>query len=82
MCFWANMQILCYFFEVLEPFNINQELFGVLRAHFENGTEFMCYFLCYFLKSPEFGKFPEFREQGTALVALLLNLIYNTTATV
>ena len=28
----------------------------------------MCYFLCYFLKNSQFGRSPEFWEQGTALV--------------
>ena len=61
--FLKNLRLLSYFWEVLEPFNSIQELFGGVLANFETSTEF----LCYFLKSPEFGRSPEFREQGTAL---------------
>ena len=48
-------------------------------TYFENSTEILCYFLCYFLKSPEFGRSPEIREQATTLVvtsyrSLLLGL--------
>ena len=39
------------------------------KCEFENSTEILCYFLCYFLKTPEFGRSPEFREPATALRA-------------
>ena len=37
------------------------------KCEFQNSTEILCSFLCYFLKTPEFGRSPEFREPATAL---------------
>ena len=39
-------------------------------SYFENSTEF----LCYFLKTPEFGKSPEIRELATALESITTHL--------
>ena len=36
-------------------------------TNFEIAQNFLCYFLCYFLKNSKFGRTPEFREQVTAL---------------
>ena len=44
-----------------------RKLFGVFLTYFEDSTEILYYFLCYFLKSPEFGRSPEIREQATTL---------------
>ena len=41
------------------------------KCQFQNSTEILCYFLCYFLKTPEFGRSPEFWEPATALYLML-----------
>ena len=51
------------FWELLGPFGSNWKLFGVFRAILRIAQN--C--LCYFQKNSEFGRNPEFREQGTAL---------------
>ena len=55
------------FWELLGPFGSKQKLFGVFRAILRIAQNFLCYFLSYFLKNSEFGRTPEFREQGKAL---------------
>ena len=62
------VEILCYFgsfFNVLVSFG---SFFRAFLTNFEITQNFLCYFLCYFLKNSEFGRTPEFREQVTALV--------------
>jgi hypothetical protein len=43
------------------------KLFGAFLTNFEIAQNFLCYFLCHFLKNSEFGRTPEFWEQVTAL---------------
>ena len=68
------VEILCYFRELFQRFGIIQKLFGAFLTNFGNSTEILCYFLCYFLKSPEFGRSPEIREPATPLVSTVLTL--------
>ena len=72
--FFKNVEILCYFGSFLGCFCAVRKLFGVFLTYFENSTEILCYFLCYFLKSPEFGRSPEIREQATTLVCKCLSV--------
>ena len=66
------------FWELFQRFGIIWKLFGAFLTIFEIAQNFLCYFLCYFLKNSEFGRTPEFREHVTALgqqgVGLLLDL--------
>ena len=61
--FWKKGKNSVLFWELLEPFGSMRKLFG---GCFEPFCQ--CCFLCYFLKSSEFGRSPQFREQRTALV--------------
>ena len=72
------VEILCYFRELFQRFGSIRKLFGVFLTNFENSTEIMCYFLCYFLKTPEFGRSPEIREPATALNTTVPSVGYNT----
>ena len=45
-----------------------RKLFGGDLSHLRISQNFLCCFLCSFLKSPKFGRSPEFWEQGTALI--------------
>ena len=49
------------------------------KCQFQNSTEILCYFLCYFLKTPEFGRSPEFREPATPLVPNMTVFVPNAT---
>ena len=44
------------------------EAFWGVLTNFEIAQNFLCYFLCFFLKNSEFGRTAEFREQVTALM--------------
>ena len=55
------------FRELFQRFAIIWKLLGAFLTNFEIAQNFLCYFLCYFLKNSEFGRTPEFWEQGTAL---------------
>ena len=57
------------FRELFQRFGIIWKLFGAFLTNFEIAKNFLCYFLCYFLKNSKFGRTPKFREQVTALVA-------------
>ena len=59
------------FRELFQGFGSIRKLFGAFLTNFENSTEILCYFLCYFLKTPEFGRSPEIREPATPLVVRL-----------
>ena len=63
------------FWELLGLFGSKQKLFGVLRVILKIAQNFFFYFLCYFLKNSEFGRTPEFREQGTALFYRYVKLL-------
>ena len=56
--------------------------FGCFKHIFENTTKFLCYILCYFLKSPELGISPGIWEQGTALVYSVQCTVYSVQCTV
>ena len=70
--FWGvfdkYVEILCFFRELLERFGSIRKLFGLFWTNLEISTEILCYFLCYFLITPEFGRSPEIREPATALL--------------
>ena len=53
----------------LAALGIIWKLFGAFLTNFEIAQNFLCYFLCYFLKNSEFGRTPEYREQVTVLFA-------------
>ena len=61
------VEILCCFWELFQRFGSIRKLFGAFLTNFENSTEILCYFLCYFLKTPKFGRSPEIRELATPL---------------
>ena len=69
-CFWQICRNSVLFRELFQRFRIIWKLFGAFLTTFEIAQNFLCYFLCYFLKNSEFGRTPEFREQGTALPEL------------
>ena len=51
-------------------FDLISAAFAFFRDFFLSSgiaQKILCYILCYFLKNSEFGRSPEFREQGTAL---------------
>ena len=62
------IEIMCYFWELFQRFGSIRKLFGPFLTNFEKSTEIMCYFLCYFLKTPKFGRSPEIREPATPLL--------------
>ena len=66
--FGKYVEILCYYRELFQRFGSIGKLFGVLLTNFENNTEILCYFLCYFLKTPKFGRSPEIWEPATPLL--------------
>ena len=57
------IKMLCYFRELFQRFGSIQKLFGVFLTNFEKSTEN----LCYFLKTPEFGRSPEIREPDSVI---------------
>ena len=65
--FDKNVEILCYFWELFAHFGSVQKLLKVFSTYFENSIEILCYFLCYFLKYPEFGWSPKIWELATTL---------------
>ena len=56
------------FWELFQIFDSICKLFGAFLTNFGNVTGILCYFLCYFLKTPEFGKSPKIRGPATALI--------------
>ena len=58
------VEIMCYFRELFPRFGSIRKLFGVFLTNFEKAQNFLCYFLCFFLKNSEFGSTPEFRENS------------------
>ena len=61
------VEILCHFWELFQRFGSIRKLFRAFLSNFENGTEILRYFLCYFVKTPEFGRSPEIWEPATPL---------------
>ena len=64
-CFWQICSNSVLFWELFQRFVIIWKLFGAFLTNFEIAQNFLCYFLCYFLKNSEFGRTPDFgsREQ-------------------
>ena len=54
---------MCYFRELFQCFGSIRKLFGMYVTNFENSKEI----LCFFLKTPEFGRSPEIREPAKPL---------------
>ena len=61
------VEIPCYFLELFKRFGCIWKIFGAFLTNFENSKEVLGYFLCNFLKTPEFGRTPKVGELATAL---------------
>ena len=57
------VEILCYFRELFQRFGSIWKLLRELLTNFETSKEV----LCYFLKTPKFGRSPEIPEPATPL---------------
>ena len=57
------VEILCYFRELFQRFGSIRKLLRELLTNFETSKEV----LCYFLKTPEFGRSPKIPEPATPL---------------
>ena len=68
------VEILCYYWQLFQRFGRIWKLFRAFLTNFKRSTEILCYFLCYFLRTPKFGRSPKIPELATPLGSMLYYL--------